>query len=31
LPRIQNILVDALADKKLAFQGEVTVMKLIGG
>ncbi|MCB1645093.1 MAG: radical SAM protein [Pseudomonadales bacterium] len=31
LPRLQNILVGALADKKLAFQGEVTVMKLIGG
>ncbi len=31
LPRLQGILVDALGDKKLTFQGEVTVMKLIGG
>lgn len=31
LPRLQNILASALADKKLAFQGEVTVMKFIGG
>ncbi len=31
LPRLQSTLVSALADKKLAFQGEVTVMKLIGG
>ncbi len=31
LPKFQKILVKALADKKLAFQGETTVMKLIGG
>jgi GTP 3',8-cyclase len=31
LPRLQGILVDALHDKQLAFQGEVTVMKFIGG
>ncbi len=31
LPRLQGLLVDALGDKKLAFQGEVTVMKFIGG
>jgi GTP 3',8-cyclase len=31
LPKLQGILVNALGDKKLAFQGEVTVMKLIGG
>ena len=31
LPGLQNILHSALSDKKLAFQGEVTVMKLIGG
>ena len=31
LPKLQKILLSALADKKLAFQGEVTVMKLIGG
>ena len=31
LPGLQNILVRALDDKKLAFQGEVTVMKFIGG
>ena len=31
LPKLQKILVSALGDKKLAFQGEVTVMKLIGG
>jgi cyclic pyranopterin phosphate synthase len=31
LPKIQNMLVSALEDKKLAFQGEVTVMKFIGG
>jgi cyclic pyranopterin phosphate synthase len=31
LPRLQNLLLDALGDKKLAFQGEVTVMKFIGG
>jgi len=31
LPKLQNVLVSALEDKKLAFQGEVTVMKFIGG
>lgn len=31
LPKLQNILMSALEDKKLAFQGEVTVMKFIGG
>ncbi len=31
LPKLQGMLVQALGDKKLAFQGEVTVMKLIGG
>ncbi len=31
LPKLQGLLVDALGDKKLAFQGEVTVMKFIGG
>jgi len=31
LPELQNILMRALEDKKLAFQGEVTVMKFIGG
>ena len=31
LPKLQKILHNALDDKKLAFQGEVTVMKLIGG
>lgn len=31
LPRLQGILVSALGDKKTEFQGEVTVMKLIGG
>ena len=31
LPRLQGILMTALADKQEAFQGEVTVMKLIGG
>lgn len=31
LPKLQNLLVSALDDKKLAFQGEVTVMKFIGG
>ena len=31
LPRLQNILMRALEDKKLAFQGETTVMKFIGG
>jgi cyclic pyranopterin phosphate synthase len=31
LPKLQKILLSALGDKKLAFQGEVTVMKMIGG
>ncbi|MCB1692781.1 MAG: radical SAM protein [Pseudomonadales bacterium] len=31
LTKLQGMLVSALADKKLAFQGEVTVMKFIGG
>ncbi len=31
LPKLQGILLSALGDKKLAFQGEVTVMKFIGG
>ncbi len=31
LPRLQKLLMSALGDKKLAFQGEVTVMKFIGG
>jgi len=31
LPKLQGILVSALDDKKLAFQGDVTVMKFIGG
>ena len=31
LPKLQGLLVSALGDKKLAFQGEVTVMKFIGG
>ncbi len=31
LPRLQGILMTALTDKQEAFQGEVTVMKLIGG
>lgn len=31
LPRLQGILLEALGDKKLAFQGEATVMKFIGG
>lgn len=31
LPKLQSILSSALGDKKLAFQGEVTVMKFIGG
>lgn len=31
LPRLQKILLSALADKKLAFEGETTVMKFIGG
>ena len=31
LPKLQKLLVSALSDKKLAFQGETTVMKFIGG
>ena len=31
LPKLQGLLVNALGHKKLAFQGEVTVMKFIGG
>ena len=31
LPQLQNMLVSALDDKKLNFQGETTVMKFIGG
>jgi cyclic pyranopterin phosphate synthase len=31
LPKLQKMLLSALDDKKLAFQGEVTVMKFIGG
>tara|TARA_R110002072_G_scaffold3830_9_gene27449 strand:+ start:13673 stop:14551 length:879 start_codon:yes stop_codon:yes gene_type:complete len=31
LPKLQKILLSALGDKKLAFQGETTVMKFIGG
>jgi len=31
LPKLQRLLVNALGDKKLSFQGEVTVMKFIGG
>jgi cyclic pyranopterin phosphate synthase len=31
LPKLQGLLVNALRDKKLAFQGEATVMKFIGG
>ena len=31
LPQLQGVLLSALGDKKTAFQGEVTVMKLIGG
>ena len=30
-PKLQKILLGALSDKKLAFQGETTVMKFIGG
>jgi cyclic pyranopterin phosphate synthase len=30
-PKMQKILLGALSDKKLAFQGETTVMKFIGG
>jgi len=31
LPKIQKMLLGALGDKQLAFQGETTVMKFIGG
>lgn len=31
LPKLQGLLVKSLSDKQLSFQGEVTVMKLIGG
>ncbi|MBT3428402.1 MAG: radical SAM protein [Gammaproteobacteria bacterium] len=31
LPRLQRLLVSALGDKQLSFQGETTVMKFIGG
>ncbi|MBT4161583.1 MAG: radical SAM protein [Gammaproteobacteria bacterium] len=31
LPKLQGILVTALGDKNLSFQGEATVMKFIGG
>ena len=31
LPRLQGILISALGDKQTSFQGEVTVMKFIGG
>ena len=31
VPELQKILMQALEDKKLSFQGEVTVMKFIGG
>ena len=31
LPKLQKILLKALGDKQLAFQGETTVMKFIGG
>lgn len=31
LPRLEGVLASALKDKKLAFEGETTVMKLIGG
>lgn len=31
LTRLQSVLTSALQDKKLAFEGEVTVMKFIGG
>ena len=31
LPKLQGLLVKALNDKKLAFQGEATIMKFIGG
>lgn len=31
LPRLQGILLSALGDKQTAFQGEVTIMKFIGG
>ena len=31
LPRLQKLLLNALGDKQLSFQGETTVMKFIGG
>ncbi|MFT4721199.1 MAG: hypothetical protein ACI9SB_002376 [Candidatus Azotimanducaceae bacterium] len=31
LPQLQNIVVSALSDKNLSLQGEITVMKFIGG
>ncbi len=31
LPKLQGILIKSLGDKKLQFEGETTVMKLIGG
>lgn len=31
LPQLQQVLVGALGDKKLSFQGETTIMKFIGG
>ena len=31
LPKVQKMLLSALGDKQLAFQGETTVMKFIGG
>ena len=31
LPRLQGILLSALGDKQTSFQGEVTIMKFIGG
>lgn len=31
LPKLQKMLLSALGDKQLAFQGETTVMKFIGG
>ena len=31
LPKLQGILIKSLSDKKLQFEGETTVMKLIGG
>jgi len=31
LPQLQYIVVSALSDKNLSFQGETTMMKFIGG